>query len=654
MALRSTSKVSFAKTTLSYPLFAAEFDPYNRGYLVVGGGGGESKTGVPNQISVLDVSNRAAIATALELDLSRDEDSVQSLGSLATKDGLITFAGINSSQADQNAGKNEHLRTFEVKYPPRKRQRTDISDGDEKGKIEGMGKRSLFKRSTAPKSETYQRGLRLSPAQKRESGSKRIGAVATGMAKDSEIVVFDATSATPQDADIITRIDLPEGDEAADMDIAEPDTSEFSLAYCTDYDIYEQTYKYDFTAKEAEKTPKGPRRVHQMPYPDAANANPKSRSKFRCIRFLNSQNLVTLSNKPNKSGAELRIFHLYPTGPATLLLTKSLPSRIKSAASMDVCALDADKSGNQQVAIAVAGSDISIEIYVTNYQHATDTFSPFRSYVTLRDVHKHQMTKLCFSPFHSPSRAPDPEPASTGPNGEPIPPKEPQPAMHPGPQYIRLASVSYGNTVVVDTLPLSPLEPQNKHSRYVLSHPSDERFTTVAYIAVITMIVLVTAFLLQSFLTGFSESESGPFSLLPQNFRHFLDKPANAARGVQYELASKVESAVPSNLPVVKARLRDLLATHGGSESKALVVRDGGDSTSLSVDVHPDREAYLKQDTAAMHWDQLSREQQAGWKAKLVQTGEWTVEEGETVLKGVLFSGYAGMVGQVAAQALGA
>jgi len=50
MALRSTSKVSFAKTTLSYPLFAAEFDPYNRGYLVVGGGGGESKTGVPNRI----------------------------------------------------------------------------------------------------------------------------------------------------------------------------------------------------------------------------------------------------------------------------------------------------------------------------------------------------------------------------------------------------------------------------------------------------------------------------------------------------------------------------------------------------------------------------------------------------------------------------
>lgn len=44
------SKISYAQHTLSYPLFAADFDPYGRGYLVVGGGGGESKTGVPNQI----------------------------------------------------------------------------------------------------------------------------------------------------------------------------------------------------------------------------------------------------------------------------------------------------------------------------------------------------------------------------------------------------------------------------------------------------------------------------------------------------------------------------------------------------------------------------------------------------------------------------
>lgn len=41
---------SYAKTTLPFPIFAAEFDPYSRGYLVVGGGGGEGRSGVPNQI----------------------------------------------------------------------------------------------------------------------------------------------------------------------------------------------------------------------------------------------------------------------------------------------------------------------------------------------------------------------------------------------------------------------------------------------------------------------------------------------------------------------------------------------------------------------------------------------------------------------------
>ena len=43
-------KVSYAKTTLPFPIFAAEFDPYNRAYLVVAGGGGEGRSGVPNQI----------------------------------------------------------------------------------------------------------------------------------------------------------------------------------------------------------------------------------------------------------------------------------------------------------------------------------------------------------------------------------------------------------------------------------------------------------------------------------------------------------------------------------------------------------------------------------------------------------------------------
>jgi hypothetical protein len=39
-----------AKITLSCPLFAADFDPRNYGRLLVGGGGGEGRSGVGNKI----------------------------------------------------------------------------------------------------------------------------------------------------------------------------------------------------------------------------------------------------------------------------------------------------------------------------------------------------------------------------------------------------------------------------------------------------------------------------------------------------------------------------------------------------------------------------------------------------------------------------
>ena len=42
--------VASAKLTLSYPLYAADFDPQNNGFLLVGGGGGEGRSGVGNKI----------------------------------------------------------------------------------------------------------------------------------------------------------------------------------------------------------------------------------------------------------------------------------------------------------------------------------------------------------------------------------------------------------------------------------------------------------------------------------------------------------------------------------------------------------------------------------------------------------------------------
>ena len=54
---------STAELELSYPIYAADFDPYNNGFLVVGGGGGESKSGVKNKIVSASNARNATMLT---------------------------------------------------------------------------------------------------------------------------------------------------------------------------------------------------------------------------------------------------------------------------------------------------------------------------------------------------------------------------------------------------------------------------------------------------------------------------------------------------------------------------------------------------------------------------------------------------------------
>ncbi len=42
--------ITSAKITLSYPLYGADFDPKNPSFLLIGGGGGEGRSGVGNKI----------------------------------------------------------------------------------------------------------------------------------------------------------------------------------------------------------------------------------------------------------------------------------------------------------------------------------------------------------------------------------------------------------------------------------------------------------------------------------------------------------------------------------------------------------------------------------------------------------------------------
>ncbi|OJD38983.1 uncharacterized protein BKCO1_300046 [Diplodia corticola] len=721
--------VSFTKATLPYPVYSADFDPYNRGYLVVGGGGGEGRSGVPNQITLLDVSSRSAIDVAGEIDLPRDEDAVMSLANLASKDGLITFAGVNSSEKDRLADKNKHLRSFKIEYPQKKKAAQEGAAADakaEKGSVGFLGKTSLFTppTTTAAKKETYQRLLRLSPARLRESGSRRIGAIATDFNPVSELVIFDATTAVPSDWDVIQRINPEEGKDINDIDINESSEGNFSVAFCTNHQVFVSRMTYDFEKKKATSiTPADSLRpAYTLPFPDVFKAG-SSRPTIKYVRYLTPHHILLCCNHAQRKGAELLILRKLPDAPGEVILQKRLPSRIKAAGGMDVCALNADPvTGAQQIVVAVAGHDISIELYTLEYSgKTTDTLSRFSSYNTLRDVHPLQMTKLTFCPYHSPWH-------SSSPDG---PPKT------PGPQYLRLASTSLGNTVVVDTFTLAPLRPRQPRSRYVLKGgAAGGPLVHALSVLVLGFCLLVTLLCLQQYL-DFTAAQTGqdPFVLirvpdavrqyldaarggqafLPPGARQFFqsasDSVSDAASGAASDMGSKAsdmgsrasviveqtaanayrQAADAADEVVRKAttlHLRTLLEAYAPAylkslyddsdnnddsdgddgSNKAILVRatgptevgepqpgeDDGDDGSerLSAEVHGSRAAARRADAHARRWQELGEEQKAAWRRRLVRSGAWAVDEGERVLRGVLFSEYAGFVGRVTAEAL--
>ena len=77
-------------------------------------------------------------------------------------------------------------------------------------------------------------------------------------------------------------------------------------------------------------------------------------------------------------------------------------------------------------------------------------------------------------------------------------------------------------------------------------------------------------------------------------------------------------------------------------KAKSIVITHDG--KALSAELHRDEVAAMRK---GKKWEELRHEERESWKRRLVDAGEWAVEEGETVLKGVFFSEVAGFVGGV-------
>ena len=586
---------------------------------------------------------------------------------------------------EQEQGRNQHLRSFLLEYPTRRRITAEDADlaqeraSEYKGQTKALGKVSYFTPSTSPRPETFQRILRLS--KKRKENGPRLGAVATGLATEGEVVIFAADTSSPSVKDVRGRIKLDAKEEAADVDItafsdSKEDDTNFQIAYCTDYDIFITKCNYDYNRSER----LDPLCIHSNPYPDVF-ASSKARPKFRSLRFLTPTLLLLLQNMPNGAGSELL---LMDTRGQTLLHKRSLHKKIKSGTALSVAALpfqSPSRKGRKQMqhAIAVAGADTSITILTLDHTNAAPyTSLQFRNHLFLPSVHPTSITSLTFSTHDPPST----------------------PRTQTSPQHLKLASTSIANTCVVHTFPLTPYAPDKKGSdtvtHYILSVPgARSSMTENAFSALVALLAIgIGAFFLQAFteIRGGTPEILGAKGWLNERWHGWLARPymledavptvpsklqeaaqttlrmaseaaekpietfhgaMNNAGERMAEGAHRVEAAAASVKD--KSGLREMLrqrnmgsdTSDAGNDGKEIIVHRTADErgdTALSAQFR-EAETLLKQDSQAKRWEDLGHHERESWKRRLIDAGEWTVEEGESVLQGVFFSGLAAAVG---------
>jgi glycyl-tRNA synthetase len=622
---------------------------------------------------------------AVELNLSRDEDSVTSLAAapLAGDEAgtLVALAGINSSVEEQKKNNNRHLRAFRFEALPKNTAAaatdTPNAENSEKGqkqekvapgKATALSQASLFRtKNGLGSSDTYQRVTRLSPWPKEKDGAEkhtRIGAVATGLAQSGEIVFFNVTE-TPSVNDIIGRIQLGSNEEAEDLDFVslERDSEKtddahgrFLVAYTNGTDVMVG----ELSSSSRSNSSPDVRSVYTIPLP--ASGARTGRPKFRALRFLSPRTLLLLQNAPNRGGSEVILLQLpsAKSSKSQILQRRKLPRTVKIGLGLDICQLGTNPQGQQQTVIAVSGSDNSITLFTLEYGPKRG-YSKFRPYATLRDVHPFSMTKLTFSTFIAPTHPVTPE---------------------VGPQNIKLASVSMGNTVVVHTFPLSPFPTSSHTPRYVLVTPGPAEIWELVYSIVVllfSLFAICLAMLAFTEIRGGTPPLLGATDWLPDGIRSLIAReyvvpPREKLTYFDTLLAPSGSDRDSDEIPVAKTfpaeaqieSLREILdRVHrvGAAPADLETIAP----QSLSVIVRCDAEQSVLVETAEsavepedleeekkklQAWKDLSGPEQSAWKQRLVDAGRWTASEGETILLGVLFGEACGALGRVVREEL--
>lgn len=570
---------------------------------------------------------------------------------------IIAFAGINSSEQDQKAGRNQHLRCFKLRHPAKRAESAETSKHEDNtaaslshGETEALGKTSLFTPSNAVKPETYQRVLRL--LRTSENGAF-VGAIATGLAPQGEVVLFDASKTPPAPNDVVQRINLGERKEAADIDLISAGEARYRLGYCTDHDVYLTKFEFPHPKQTGE-----PEFVYGIPHPDVF-ASAKTRPKLRSLRFLTPNLIVLLQNKPNRQGAELLLLELPKTASLGLIvLRKKLPKSIQVATALSTTLLPASSSSDSaQHVIAIAGQDNSIAIFTIDRPSSPPYGSlKISLHTTFLSVHPLQITSLTFSTYNA---------------GD---------SSSQSPRPLKLASTSIAKTVVVYTLPLtlsssSSKDPASQH--YILRAPERSEAAQLTFSLIVSALVIALgAFLLQAFteIRGSTPEYLGAKGWLSERVRGYVARPymfddlhtsiSDTSIPVAHIPTHPVQAAVSSAFEATKERvsLRKLLSQRQSRQSDNqadpetsptdLIIVTPQEGRALSVEVR-DPATLIKDELQGKKWEDMVEAEREGWKRRLSEAGEWAVEEGEAILKGVMFSGIGGFIGERVAEVLG-
>jgi hypothetical protein len=660
------SPFPWAAVELDYPIYACEFDPNDSGRLVVGGGGGPTRTGVGNKITIIDSSTPEQLRVASEADLSRDEDSVSSLAighSRPSRDSATTtttttdcpdtlvYAGINSS-ADQrrSLGRNEHLRVFAVDHS---KSRPSAGAATPRNHIDEISRTALFDTGKGDDPDTYQRLLRLPES---GAGPGSIGVVASALGKTPQLAIFDILAeGAPK-----LRATLPLDKEAEDVDVVRTGEYTFQVAYCIGYELY--TINVDKSDNKNE--PLEPRLTYTVPEDDD---NDTARPTLRSIRYLTPTFVLAVANLPKNAGIVLQVYrlpHAHPDGTthegARLSISARVPGKGK-AARVAVCNLTPppppsdnttlcmSRVGDTQFLIAVAAQDSSISLFTLEHRtaHAIELLADFYPLRTIKKGSGAQITNIAFSmpppaPPHLPAGGLDEKSAIATTKPHPHPPTT---------AVIKLATTSLDRMVSVHNIPLKrfvekqlPISAQAttatppRRARYVVAAKS--RNPTLSGLVWVTAIfVIIMAVAGQAFLEmyGLSRPIIHARKMSPQSWHRGAS--ISPAGDVWASLLSDVHGSSPGTLDRKVVLHSEMVSS---AEEPGLEV-----PVIQAEAVHPDGVAPDGTQHDGVEWNELSPGQKKAWKDRLIEAGHWVEEQGEALFEEVFFDELAEVVGSM-------